>query len=98
MGYLTYLIIPIFLLMLLLNLYFRIKVLKYYRILVKNKVEFEARWILDKRKMEELVLPKYPKYRDEINKFASHIRFSLKLGSFLLLLIILIWAILYFNK
>ncbi len=90
------LIIGIFVALLFVNIYFRVKVLKYYRILTKNKIEFPAKYILNKQKLEEEVLPKYPRFKNEINAFCQGIRFSVKVASILLFFITLLAAIMYY--
>ena len=47
------LIIALFVALLFLNIYFRIKVLKAHKILIKNRVEFETAHFFSKKKMEE---------------------------------------------
>ena len=84
---LMFLIIGLFLAILFLNVYFRVKVLKVYRKLVQNRVEFKATDIFNKKKLEEEVLPKYPQFKDDIVTFANHIKFSVWCGSVLILLI-----------
>jgi hypothetical protein len=61
--------------------------MKHYKYLVQNRVEFPSKYILDKKKMEEEVLPHYPEHAFHINAFASHIRNSVTLAAGLLLLI-----------
>jgi hypothetical protein len=87
------LIIGFFVALLFLNIYFRVKVLKHYKYLVQNKVEFTAKHILDKEKMEKEVLPRYPEHAFHINAFASNIRKSVTLAAGLLLLIGLLGAV-----
>lgn len=92
-------IVAIFLALLFLNIYFRVKVLKYYKILSKNKVEFPAKYILNKKKLEEEVLPVYPKWKDEISAFCGHIRYSVKIASILMTVITILGGILmYYDK
>jgi hypothetical protein len=86
-------IIGFFLVLLFLNIYFRVKVLKHYKYLVQNKVEFPAKYILDKDKMAKEVLPKYPEHAFHINAFSANIRKSVTLAAGLLLLIGLLGAI-----
>ena len=62
-------IIGLFVAMLFVNVYFRAKVLKSYKILVQNRVEFDTKHILNPQKMKDEVLPKYPKFRTEIETF-----------------------------
>ncbi|MEM9548282.1 MAG: hypothetical protein AAGA77_20030 [Bacteroidota bacterium] len=84
---LVYLIIGLFVSLLFLQLYFRIRVLKVYRRLIQNEVQFESKHILNKQKMEEEILPKYPEHKDDILKFVNEMRFSLQIASLLIVLI-----------
>ncbi len=88
----------VFLALLFLNLYFRIKVLKSYKILVQNRVDFEAKWILNEKRMESEVIPHHPRMADEIRTFSKHIRFSMKIASILITLITILGAILMYYK
>ncbi len=90
---LMFFIIGFFLALLFLNVYFRVKVLKHYKYLVQNRVEFSAKHILDKKKMETEVLPKYPQHAAEINAFAGNIRNSVMIAAGILLLISLLGLI-----
>lgn len=92
------LVIGLFIAMLFLNIYFRIKVLKTYKVLVKNRVEFGAKHLFNKQKMEEEVFPKYPHMRKEIETFSSHIRYSMKMATVLIALITLFGAILMYYR
>lgn len=91
-------IIAIFIALLFLNIFFRVKVLKYYKILVQNRVQFDAKWIFDKKKMETEVLAKNPTFATEINAFASNIRKSVKIASILVVLITIFGCILMYYK
>ncbi len=73
-----------------LNIYFRMKIIKDYKYLVKNKIEFTTGHIFNKSKMEEEIIPRYPKHADRIRLFSDHIRYSLKwaLGIILVLTIL----------
>ncbi len=86
---LVYLIIGLFVSLLFLQLYFRIKVLKVYKRLVRNEVQFDSSHILNKRKMEEEILPKYPEHKEDILKFVKEMRFSLQIASLLIILILI---------
>lgn len=83
-----YLVIGFFVALLFLQFYFRLKVLKIYKRLVRNEVQFETSHILNKRKMEEEVLPKYPEHKEDILKFVKEMRFSLQIASLLIVLIL----------
>lgn len=88
------LVIGLFVAMLFLNVYFRVKVIRSYRTLLRNKVEFGAVHVFNKRKLEEEVLPYYPEFRTEIETFVNHLRYSTRMATVLLLLITLMGAIL----
>jgi hypothetical protein len=68
-------------------------VLKHYKYLVQNRVEFPARYILDKDKMEKEVLPMYPEHSYHINLFAQNIRNSVLLAAGFLILIAILGAV-----
>lgn len=88
------LVIGLFVAMLFLNVYFRVKVLKSYKTLVQNEVQFTARHVFSDEKMNAEVLPKYPHLKTEIQTFARHLRYSIKMATVLLALITLFGAIL----
>jgi hypothetical protein len=87
-------VIGLFVALLFLNLYFRFKVFRLYGVLVRNKVEFGAAHIFNKARMEAEILPRYPKLRQEIESFARHIRYSVRMATYLILLITLFGGIL----
>ena len=88
------LVIGLFVAMLFLNIYFRVKVLRSYKTLVQNEVEFNPRHVFNSEKMEEEVLPQYPHLKEEIQTFARHLQYSIKMATVLLVLITLFGAIL----
>ena len=81
-----------------LNVYFRVKVLKLYKKLVQNRVEFKPVHFLNKERLEEEILPKYPEHKEDILTFISHIRFSVSLASVLITLITAFAAVLMFMR
>ncbi|MBI1227492.1 MAG: hypothetical protein GC192_19830 [Bacteroidetes bacterium] len=96
---LTFFLIGLFLAMLFVNVYFRAKVLKTYGRLVKNRVEFGAAHVFNRKKMEEEILPKYPDQRQDILDFSNHMQYSIKMASVLIALITAMGALLmYFNN
>lgn len=96
--FLVVVIIGLFVAMLFLNLYFRMKVLQVYKVLVQNNVEFGASHIFNKKKMEQEILPKYPKHRKDIETFVSHIQYSIRMASVLVALITLFGAVLMYYR
>ncbi|MBL7782703.1 MAG: hypothetical protein JNM22_15855 [Saprospiraceae bacterium] len=92
-------VIGLFVAMLFVNLYFRAKVFKLYGVLVRNKVEFGAAHIFNREKLEKEILPRYPQFKNEIEGFVRHMRYSIRMASILLLLITVFGAILmYFRE
>lgn len=90
MGYvLVYLVIGLFVGLLFLQLYFRLRVLKVYKKLVQNEVQFETSHIFNKNKMEEEVLSKYPEHKEDILKFVHEMKFSIQIASLLIILIMI---------
>jgi hypothetical protein len=93
---LAFFIIGLFVAMLFLNVYFRAKVLKTYGRLVKNRVEFGAAHVFNRKKLEAEILPKYPDMRQDILDFSNHIQYSIKMASVLIVLITLFGAVLMY--
>ncbi|MBK8557909.1 MAG: hypothetical protein IPL65_20165 [Lewinellaceae bacterium] len=91
-------VIGLFVAMLFVNLYFRAKVLKVYGVLLRNKVEFGAAHIFNRSKLEAEVLPKYPAFRNEIELFISHMRYSIRMATVLIALITAFGAVLMYFR
>ena len=96
--FLVTLIIGLFAAMLFVNVYFRIKVLKAYKVLVRNKVEFGAVHIFNQQRREAEVHPRYPSMRQEIETFCHHLRYSVRMASVLIVLITLFGAVLMYYR
>jgi hypothetical protein len=91
-------VIGLFIAMLFLNIYFRAKVLKVYKILIQNRVEFGASHIFNDEKMAKEIFPRYPQQIDNIKTFVRHIRYSIKMATVLTTLITLFAAILMYYR
>jgi len=91
-------VVGLFIAMLFLNVYFRVRVFKVYKILVENRVEFGASHIFDKEKMEKEIYPKYPAHREHIDIFVRHMRYSIKMATVLIALITLFGAVLMYYR
>ena len=72
-GTLIFIVVASFLALLVLNIYFRVKVMGVYKRLVSNRVDFEVKQLLDKKRLEAEVVPKYPKHKEDILEFAMYI-------------------------
>ena len=91
-------VIGLFIAMLFVNIYFRVKVMTTYRKLIQNRVEFGASHIMNKEKLQAEILPKYPHMRTEIETFVNHIHYSIKMASVLVFLITVFGAILMYYR
>ena len=92
-------VIGLFVAMLFVNVYFRIKVIKSYRRLVAKRVEFGAVHVFNMTRLQAEVLPKYPESRDDILTFVQNLRYSIRMATVLLFLITAFGAVLmYFRE
>ena len=91
-------VVALFIAMLFLNVYFRVKVFKVYKKLVEAQVEFNASHFFSKEKMEKEVISKYPEYRTEIETFVSHMRYSISMATVLIALITIFGGILMYYR
>lgn len=95
---LAFLVIGLFVAMLFVNVYFRAKVLKTYKRLVQNRVQFGAAHIFNRKKMEAEILPKYPNNRQDILDFSNHMQYSIRMASVLIALITAFGAVLMYFR
>ncbi len=91
-------VIGIFIAMLFLNIYFRVKVFQVYGRLVRARVEFGAAHIFNSEKMATEILPRYPEQREDILLFVRHIHYSIRMASVLTGLITLFGGILMWYR
>lgn len=91
-------VLGLFAAMLFVNIYFRVKVLKTYKILKQNKVEFGSKHLFNKEKMEREIFPRYPHMKAEITTFTNHMQYSIKMATVLIALITLFGAILMYYQ
>jgi len=82
-----YLVIILFVGLFIMQFYFRIRVVKVYQRLVRNKVQFDSSHIFNSKKMESEILPRYPEHKEDILKFIKEMRLSLTIASVFILLI-----------
>lgn len=97
-GFLIFLVIGLFAALLFLNVYFRVKVLKQYKYLVNNRVEFKTMDIFNSATMEREVYPKYPQHKEQIKTFVKHIKYSVNIAILLIVLITLFGGILMYTR
>lgn len=91
-------VIALFIAMLFLNVYFRVKVFKVYKRLVDNRVEFGAAHLFNDEKMQQEVLSVYPEHEADIRTFVNYMRYSIKMATVLIFLITMLGALLMYYR
>jgi hypothetical protein len=91
-------IIAVFCALLFLNLYFRVKVFKLYKVLVNNRVQIPSLDLLNPAKLKRDIVPQYPGLEKEILAFSSHIRYSVNIAIGLIVLITAFGAVLMYFR
>lgn len=92
------LVIGLVLALLFVNIYFRVRVMKYYKNLVRSKVEFDLSHVLNKKKLESEILPKYPDSLDDIKNFIGHLKVSARIGMILFVLVSFFgWVLMHYR-
>lgn len=97
MGGIFLLLALLFAAFFLLNVYFRVKVLKSYSSLSRDNVKFPASDVFSKSKIEEVVV-RYPEHAQDIRNFARHMRYSMWMASVFIVLIIILGYLLLNNR
>jgi len=87
---LYYLIIGLFISLIFFNFYFRFKILKHFKVLKKNRVQFGWKHIKSKRLLEEEIIPRYPEQKDDIRQFVHQIHFSFKIVILILVSLVIL--------
>lgn len=78
--------------------YFRIRVLRAYGILIRNRVQFDIAHIFNKSRMETEIISKYPSHSNTIRDFARGIRISMSMVTvFMVLITLFAAALIYLN-
>jgi hypothetical protein len=95
---LMFLLLGLFAAMVLLNFYFRVRVLKSYQRLRARHVSFGAVHFFDRKRLEREILPRYPDARADILNFVRFIRISVQMATVLILLITLFGAVLMYYR
>ena len=80
--------IILFVLVVLLNAYFRFRVLKAYNFLKKNGVEIQARDILDSKKLEGDIIPENKVFEKQIRDYVRFLKVGFGMTSVLLVIVL----------
>jgi len=76
-----------------LNIYFRVKVFKHYRVLMRNRVEFAAADIFSDARVESIVL-RHPDLREHIVGYCRNMRFTMRMATVFVILVIILGFVL----
>lgn len=91
-------VVTLFAAMLFLNVYFRVKVFKAYKVLTQNDIRFESSHFFNKEKMEKEVISKHPEHREAIELFVSYMKKSINMATVLIALITIFGGILMYYR
>lgn len=72
-----------------LNVYFRVRVFKYYRVLTQNRVEFGTAEIFNTARMEK-VIARHPDLREAITRFCLNMRLTMRMATVFVILVIIL--------
>ena len=96
--WLTYLVIPIMLFLVVMNVYFRVNVIKNYNKLRATNPDLEPGLIFQKKKDASFIRQNYPDIAEELIGFSKHLRRLIFLGIIGFLIILSIFLCVYFLK
>ena len=91
-------VVTLFVAMLFLNVYFRVKVFKSYKVLVQNDIKFNSAHFFNKEKMEKEVIAEHPEHRESIELFVSYMKKSINMATVLIALITIFGGILMYYR
>ncbi len=91
-------VVTLFVAMLFLNVYFRVKVFKAYKVLTQNDIRFDSSHFFNKEKMEKEVISRHPEHRDAIELFVKHMKNSINMATVLIALITIFGGILMYYR
>ena len=84
-------VVTLFVAMLFLNVYFRVKVFKSYKVLVQNDIKFNSAHFFNKEKMEKEVIAQHPEHRESIELFPPAFHEMKYSPSIELIIVVFLW-------
>jgi hypothetical protein len=78
-----------------LNLFFRLKVFAVYKRLIHNRVDFNIMQIFNQEMLETNIISNHPKHKEDLLLFAKYLRTSVNIGVLLLLIIVISGLIMF---
>ncbi|MBK8546445.1 MAG: hypothetical protein IPL63_03385 [Saprospiraceae bacterium] len=95
---LIYFIAGLFLALLFLNIFFRLKVIRVYKNMIKHRVEVNSVVIFEPESRMKDVFLKFPGSVADIKSFIYYIRLSVGIAVLIVLCITLLGLVLHFNR
>lgn len=95
---LTYLIIPLLFLMLAVNVYFRVKMIKQFKALEKKNIQVDPKVFLNKKKREVYFQKHHPQHKVQLTEFSDSMDKLIKIVVAGFLIILISFCYLYFNQ
>ena len=80
-----------------LNVYFRLRIFKHYRVLIQHRIEFGTAEIFSDEKMRG-VIARHPMQRDAITKFCMNMRLTMWMATVFVILVIILGFVLLRNR
>lgn len=94
----SYLVIPLVFLMLAVNVYFRVRMIKQYKALTKKQIDVHPKVFFNKKKRASYFDQYHPKHKAELNAFSESLDNLIKFVFIGFVLILLCFCYLYFNR
>jgi ABC-type glycerol-3-phosphate transport system permease component len=91
-------VVALFVAMLFLNVYFRVKVFKAYKVLTQNDIKFNSAHFFNKERMEKEVIAQHPEHRESIELFVKYMKNSINMATVLIALITIFGGILLYYR
>ncbi len=82
-NFFSLLIILFFVCLFIVNFYFKRNVVKYHKILARNKIYLGPRQLFNPSFLEEEIIPNHTSLENEIRAYSVHFRRAIFLGAFL---------------
>lgn len=90
-------VLPLVILIVGINIYFRLRIMRGFRDLHKKGVQLNPADVLSAEAREVLVTQKYPQHKEEIKQLSRHLGLSLKMIVVTVIVMLGIFLFTYFN-
>ncbi len=94
----SYLVVPIILLMIIINVFLRLKIIKIYKELRDQNIEIEPGIIFNRERSEAYIAQNYPEHTNQVRALTTNLRRLLLFGLMGLIIIVSIFVYVYLNN